>query len=301
MRVIGHAAVATLRIISLVLPRSVVRRSAPLPQTSDLDRTGILVNAAEPLKIVWKDSEIIFPMYQSSLAHSFWRAQEFSLFMQNQSAVLTPVLDLGCGDGSFAAALFSRIDYGSDIDEDALKIARGFNIYSNLIHSSDTHIPLPDGAVNTVISNSVLEHVKNLDAVMGQLSRVIAVDGRLIFSVPVRQFARDLEVFFGHAESQKVNADYYHRNLLEIDEWQALLKKHGFSVISIRQFQPDWFSFYYWMLRFSGRSGFGRFFPTIRERIWRMRGRQLVKMVRDSISGNIERGGNIFVIAKKSG
>jgi len=301
MRVIGHTTVAILRVASLVLPARAARRGAPVPQTAELDRTGILVNSAEPLKVVWRDREVLFPLYDASLAHSFWRAQEFSLFMQNMAAVKTPILDFGCGDGSFAAALFSRIDYGSDIDEDALKIARNFNIYTNLIHTGDTQISLPDGAINSAISNSVLEHVRDLGAVMSELSRVLAPDGILMFSVPVRQFARDLRVFFGRVESEQVNADFYHRNLLETEEWEALLTKNGFSVVSIRHFQPDWFSFYYWMLRFLGRRGFGRFIPSIRERVWRIRGNRLVDMVRRSISETTKGGGNIFVIAKKSG
>ncbi len=299
MRLAGHSTVAAMRIASLVVPSRLLRRGAPVLQTSDLDRTGILVNSAKPLKIVWEDSDVIFPMYEFSLAHSFWRAQEFSLFRRSRAIMRNPILDLGCGDGSFAAALFDRIDYGTDIDEDALKIARAFGVYSNLIHTSDTQIPLPDASVNTVISNSVLEHVKNLDAVVSELGRIIAANGLLIFSVPVRQFARDLQTYFGSAESDRVNTDFYHRNLLEIEGWKELLGKHNFAMKTILQFQPDWFSFYYWMLRFTGRRGLGRAIPTIRDRIWRRRGPRLVRMVKDSIDGSVEAGGNIFVVACK--
>jgi SAM-dependent methyltransferase len=301
MRVIGHTIVAILRVASLVLPARAVRRAAPVPQTAELDRTGILVKSAEPLKIAWSDPSVIFPLYDTSLAHSFWRAQEFSLFMQSKSILKSPILDFGCGDGSFAAVLFSRIDYGTDIDDEALKIARSFNIYAHLMHTEDTRIPLPDGSIGSAISNSVLEHVRDLGAVMGELSRVLAPGGILMFSVPVRQFARDLRIFFGRAESERVNADFYHRNLLEAEEWEALLIKNGFFVVSIRHFQPDWFSFYYWMLRFLGRRGLGRFIPSIRERVWRVRGNRLVEMVRRSISGSGNQGGNIFVIARKLG
>jgi hypothetical protein len=122
-----------------------------------------------------------------------------------------------------------------------------------------------------------------------------------MFSVPVRQFARDLQTFFGRAESERVNADFYHRNLLEAEEWEALLKKNELVVESIGHFQPDWFSYHYWMLRFLGQRGVGRFIPSIRERVWRRRGSRLVEMVRESISDPGARGGNIFVVAKKNG
>jgi SAM-dependent methyltransferase len=299
MRIIGYTSVAILRMVSLILPARSVRRDAPVPQTIELDRTGILVNSAEPLEVAWRDGEVIFPLYATSLAHSFWRAQEFSLFMQNMATLRAPILDFGCGDGSFAAVLFSRIDYGSDIDEEALKIARNFDIYANLLHSEDTRISLPDATVNSAISNSVLEHVRDLDAVIRELSRVLAPNGVLMFSVPVRQFARDLQLYFGKLESEQVNADFYHRNLLEVADWESLLKRNGLSIVSIRHFQPDWFSFYYWMLRFLGRRGLGRFVPSIRERVWRFRGKRLVEMVRRSISETAEGGGNIFVIARK--
>lgn len=297
----GRILVTVMRVASAILPRRLVRRATAVSQTADLDRTGILVNTAKPLNIVWQDTEVIFPMYANSLAHSLWRAQEFSLFRLVQPQMKPPILDLGCGDGSFAAALFDHLDYGLDIDADALRIAQEFDIYGRLIQSTDTRIPLSDGTIACVISNSVLEHVKDLDAVVGEIARLLCTDGQLIFSVPVRQFARDLTKFFGRRESEKVNTDYYHRNLLEISEWQSLLAKHGLVVVSIRQFQPEWFTFYYWMLRFSGRNALGRLFPNIREKIWQHRGDSLVAMVKDSIGGNTARGGNIFVMAKKSG
>jgi len=46
---------------------------------TQIDKTGLVVKEAHPMKVLWMDSEILF-VEHGSLAHSFWRAQEFSLF-----------------------------------------------------------------------------------------------------------------------------------------------------------------------------------------------------------------------------
>lgn len=299
-RLVGHTIVSLMKVGSLAMPRGYARRSTAAAQTPELDRTGILSHSATRLEVRHKDDEVIFPFYPDSLAHSFWRAQEFSLLMQNMDVLRHPVLDLGCGDGSFAAVLFDSIEYGVDIDQEALAIAKEFRVYSQLIHAGVTHIPLPDASVHSVFSNSVLEHVQELDPLISEVGRILSADGRFVFSVPVAQFARDLTMLFGKTESKNVNDDYFHRNLLEIDAWRSLLDKHGLAVVSIHQYQPVWFSFYYWMFRFLGRRGLGRVYPNIREHVWRRSKTRIVHMVRRSIGNSTAIGGNIFVIARKA-
>lgn len=277
------------------------RRPGGPEVTEKLDRTGILVDHCLRLPIGWKDEHVIFPLYEESLAHSLWRAQEFTLIMRHLHLLEHPVLDFGCGDGSFAAVLFGQqmIDFGVDIDEDALAIAKQFGIYQGLIKTDGLSIELPDESVGSVFSNSVLEHVIDLDAVLAELRRVLKVDGLLVFSVPVAQFARDLARYFGKRESVRVNTDYVHRNLLEVEAWRSLLTKHGFSLVTTQEYQPAWFSYYYMMLRFLGNQGLGRIIPNIRRAVWKRYSGRLVELVRVSTSISSVPGGNVFIVAKK--
>jgi SAM-dependent methyltransferase len=286
-------------LVSLVFAKGTARRHAQAPVSADLDRTGILVTEGKRLPLLWKDDSIVFPIYEESLAHSFWRAQEFSLFVRQRALLQRPLLDFGCGDGSFAAVLFDEIDYGVDIDKDALTTAGKFGIYKDLLHLTGNRIPLPEGSINAVISNSVLEHVQDLRNVIAEISRVLTTNGQLIFTVPVAQFTRDLAKYFGSAEADRVNVDCYHRNLLEIPEWEALLRANHLTVVSLRPYQPDWFTFYYWTFRFFGNRGFGRFFPNIRHAILKKYRTEFLDMISSSIGVGHETGGNILVVARK--
>ncbi|MBI3994704.1 MAG: class I SAM-dependent methyltransferase [Nitrospirae bacterium] len=270
---------------------------SPSDPSSDFDKTGLLVREARPLKILWKDPEIVFVEYDS-LAHSFWRAQELSLFSNHQSVLEEPVLDFGCGDGSFASVLFKSIEYGVDHDPEALEIASGYKVYHQRVQSTMSRIPLDDASVRSVFSNSVLEHVGSLDDVLSEIRRILSPGGRFVFTVPVRQFKLDLAKYFGWRESVRINREYHHWNLLDAEDWEKRLRAHGFSIDLLKPYQPDWFTFWYRMFRLAGDRGLGRFFPTIRSRIWRRFHSRLIGMVRRSIQ-ETRNGANIFVIARK--
>ncbi len=105
--------------------------------------------------------------------------------------------------------------------------------------------------------------------------------------------------YIGKRASRKLNYDAFHRNLFEVEEWSQLLQRHGFSVVSLKPFQPERFTFWYRMSRLVGsRFGLTLLFPRIKETLWARYKTEIVAMVKESIN-NTHTGGNIFVIAKK--
>jgi SAM-dependent methyltransferase len=262
------------------------------------DETGRAVRVTAPLKVLWDDGVVLYPQYES-FGHSLWRAQELSLFRAQKATLRTPVVDFGCGDGSFASLIYDRIDYGVDVDEGALAVARRYGLYARLVHADDWFIPLPDGTAGSIVSNSVLEHLVHLDRILAELHRILAPDGMLLFTVPVKQYERDLARYIGARAARKVNYETYHRNLLEPEDWRELLQRNGFTVVSLRQFQPARFTFWYRMCRLVGsRFGISFFAPSIKEMLWARYRSRIVALVRESITGT-EAGGNIFVTARK--
>ncbi len=272
-------------------------RTQQLGGQSFYDKTGILVTQPQSIQLLWEEDGIIFAEYES-LAHSFWRAQELSLFQQYKSMLVNPVVDFGCGDGSFASILFTGIDYGVDKDPEALRIAGGYGIYKKLLQSSNSHIPLESSTVQTVISNSVLEHLIDLDEMLSEIHRILMAGGIFMFTVPIDSFRIHLAKYFGKKESERINHEYYHRNLLSIGDWTGLLNYHGFSLNLAKQYQPDWFTFWYRMFRFFGERGLGRLSPKIRETVWKRYNSTIIYMVKSSITV-AENGANVFVIARK--
>ncbi|MCX7927852.1 MAG: class I SAM-dependent methyltransferase [Candidatus Omnitrophica bacterium] len=262
------------------------------------DRTGLLTEkSVKTLKVNYKDKDIIFPLYKS-FSHSFWRAQELSLFYKYKNYIVSPILDFGCGDGSFSANLFDQIDYGLDYDEKSLEIAKKLGIYKYILKTNSLVIPLANCSIRTVIANSVLEHVKELDLILKEIKRVLVEKGLLIFTVTTSKFSEHLIKFFGKKECEKINREYYHKNLLSLSDWEKKLRMYGFSIEKVQHYQDEIFTFWYRISRIFGKHGLARLYPNISELIYKVFNRQITKMIYKAIDVPDE-GANIFIISRK--
>lgn len=260
-----------------------------------LDKTGHLVSEASSIPIYYKGQDIIIVFYKKYFSHSLWRSQEFSLFYRHKNILKRPLLDFGCGDGSFSSVLFEKINYGVDIDEDALKVAAKYKIYDQLICISykDSNIPLRTESVGSVFSNSVLEHVIDLEKIISEIYRVLVKGGIFMFTVPTIQFKVDLATYFGNKDSERINEQFYHRHLLEEAQWIKLLQDMGFTIVNFQPYQPYWFTIMYRLI-----NSFG---------LWKIMGlkmpphflkRLFIKIIKNS-TFKTKKGGNIFVVAEK--
>ncbi|HMN11722.1 MAG TPA: class I SAM-dependent methyltransferase [Bellilinea sp.] len=106
-----------------------------------------------------------------------------------------PILDVGCGDGQFAEITFdSKIDVGLDPWLQPLREARTRNVYDVLTYAPGQHMPYPDGTFSTAFSNSVLEHIDDLQPVLNETSRVLKSGGVFYFCVPNHNFDPNLSI-----------------------------------------------------------------------------------------------------------
>jgi len=106
-----------------------------------------------------------------------------------------PVLDLGCGDGHFASlALSGLAPVGVDLSAGALREAVRRRVYRAVVRADATHLPFRPGVFGTVVSNSVLEHIPGVEAVLAEVSRVLKPGGGLVFTVPSEHFTCYLSV-----------------------------------------------------------------------------------------------------------
>ena len=88
--------------------------------------------------------------------------------------VVAPVLDLGSGDASFAVQTFDRpLDVGLDPWFAPMIEAKQHNGHKLLALSEGGQMPFADCSFQTVVSNSVLEHIPDLDPVMSEVARVL--------------------------------------------------------------------------------------------------------------------------------
>jgi len=106
-----------------------------------------------------------------------------------------PVLDVGCGDGHFASVTFDRpLDAGLDPWAGPLREASRRGAYRGVVLADGSLAPFPDGHFASAVSNSVLEHIPAVDAVLAETARVLRPGAPFIFCVPNHRFLEELSL-----------------------------------------------------------------------------------------------------------
>lgn len=90
------------------------------------------------------------------------------------------LVDLGCGAGLLAPHIAGKgyAHLGIDLSATALTQARAHGMYA--IRGDVAAIPLDDGVADVVSAGEILEHVADLDSVVGEACRVLRPEGLLV-------------------------------------------------------------------------------------------------------------------------
>lgn len=124
-------------------------------------------------------------------ATNLWRAVELDA-VRRHGLPAGLGLDLGCGDGKLTQIVDAlppadgsrRTWIGVDIDPLETAQATATGLYRTVHTGSAAEIPEPDASVDFVFSNSVLEHIGPIDAVLAEAARLLKPGGRFILTVP---------------------------------------------------------------------------------------------------------------------
>jgi SAM-dependent methyltransferase len=152
-----------------------------------------------------------------------------------------PVFDLGAGDGHFAARTFQqKLEVGYDPAFISLREAQSFEVYDMLVNGMGDRIPYADSTFATVVSNSVLEHIPDVDAVLREANRILKPGGTLVITVPNSNFTQNLSVarFFdrlgwkgaarGYRTFFNKISRHYHPD--DAAQWHQRLEQAGFFI-----------------------------------------------------------------------
>jgi len=181
---------------------------------------------------------------------ALWRAVELRVAAEEQYE--RPLLDLGCGDGLIAQALFgteSHVDVGFDPWAEQLRRAARSNVYRHLDLADGHRLPYADGTFATIFSNSVLEHIPEVQPVLREAGRVLRSGGRFIFTVPSDAFRRLLDGYArrmaagdasgAEAYAAAVDAQLEHHHYHTPEEWRDLLAAAGMTLVKARYYIPE--------------------------------------------------------------
>lgn len=152
-----------------------------------------------------------------------------------------PVLDLGCGDGHFAWVTFEqRLNLGIDPSRSSLREAENWGAYQHLVQSKGDQMPLPKAHFGSAISNSVLEHIPELQDVLDETGRLLKRGAPFLFCVPNHMWPEQLAISGALKKLglHRLAAAYArlfirisrHVNMLSPEEWREALEKAGFAL-----------------------------------------------------------------------
>lgn len=152
----------------------------------------------------------------------------------------SPVLDVGCGDGVVAKVIVKRLgrkfDWGIDLSASEIEKAKKSGSYKQCSIENVYELPFKKSTFSTVFSNSVVEHIPDLEKAMSEMSRVLKKNGELVLTVPSPYLADYLlitRVFsflglktFARAYGTFFNKLFKHYNLYNHNQWEKIGSKH---------------------------------------------------------------------------
>lgn len=179
-------------------------------------------------------------LYVFQPATAFWRAVEVDT-LRKYLPSNGNCLDLGCGDGKLTFISFDEVQthnlilVGIDGDDDETKRARKFPIYARVHTCWASNIPEPSATFDYVFSNSVLEHIVDIETTLAEVARLLKPSGTFTFTVPSPGFRGCLRGPLAGKTSREEYLSSMDRRLAHfrywsVEEWGIHLARCGMVI-----------------------------------------------------------------------
>ena len=193
----------------------------------------------------FKDNFLLNYLKKAPVSLAVERSLECEILSKQE--FVRPILDIGCGEGIFASVLFGeKIELGIDPSKSGIKRAKECGMYQEAIACCGSRIPKETASFNTILSNSALEHIPDIEPVLREANRLLSPQGRFYITVPAKLYdkyniAYQLLAFlrlFGLAERYRLffNKFWEHYHFYDCEGWIELFRKTGFKVIKSHEY-----------------------------------------------------------------
>jgi SAM-dependent methyltransferase len=179
-----------------------------------------------------------------AVGHVAYRAAELRAL--NGHDFPRPVLDLGCGDGQFGAAMLGPPpDAAVDASGRQVERAAASGGRTAVTQADARRLPFADGSFATVVSVSVLEHVDHADRAIRETFRVLRPGGRCAMTIALVDLhdhlfypalCRRLHLpALGRAYVRLHDRIFKHVSLRSQQDWERDFETAGFRFIESRK------------------------------------------------------------------
>lgn len=127
----------------------------------------------------------LHPKFRTGTFYHLSRLRQALKSVQQDQGKLARVMDAGCGTGSEVGQLRGSMRWLIGVDVDRVALKRNGRI-DQAIRADLRKMPLPDGSVDVISSEFVVEHLVQPEQVFREWRRVLSPRGRIIFITPNR-------------------------------------------------------------------------------------------------------------------
>lgn len=161
--------------------------------------------------------------------------------IQSSKEFSRPILDIGCGEGIFAWGLVKEnIELGIEPNGKELKRAEEIGLYDELIECYGDKIPKEDKSFKTIFSNSVMEHIPDLDPVLKETHRLLKDDGVVYLTLPTDKFDKYSCIYqvlsslglkkLANRYVTFFNDFWNHYHFYDKKGWEEIFERNGFRI-----------------------------------------------------------------------